>query len=232
MEERIRQSEWWREAEGMPDRHYDELDGVALTDHLQHVQANACLALSPCDRGYFAELQTALVRAGIDPDDARETLSLVALLHDIGKTREDRHAKGEHPLTRKPVEMRHPIVSLIAALELLPEGLENRGTMLALVEEHDTPFSWYRQFRHSGQIPKPGSWARLDREIDPRGDGTGLLLLSVFKLADIDGHESVEDVVWFIEQANANLLREKGKEIPVPDEETIRDLEKRGRASA
>lgn len=232
MEQRIRKSAWWREAESLPDRRYDELEGVALTDHLQRVHANARLALSSGRiGGYFADLRQSLVKAGADPDAMLRILSLVALLHDIGKTREDRHAEGEHPLTHKRVEMRHPILSLIAALEILPEDLENRDTVLALVEHHDTPFSWYMQFRRSGQIPKREAWVRLDRKIDPRADGTGLLLLAVFKLADIDGHETVEDVIWFVGQANANLLLEKGKSIPVPDQETIRELEQRGRAN-
>ncbi len=121
--------------------------------------------------------------------------------------------------------MRHPVVSLLAALEILPDAQKGRDSVLALIEEHDTPYSWYMQFQRSGQIPKRKSWARLDRKIDSREDGTGLILLAVFKLADIDGHENVEDVTWFIEQTNHNYCREKGKWIPVPDQATIRRLE-------
>ncbi len=81
------------------------------------------------------------------------------------------------------------------------------------------------QFQRSGQIPKRKSWARLDRKIDPREDGMGLILLSVFKLADIDGHADVSDVPWFIDQVNQSFLREKGKWLPVPDQSSIQRLE-------
>ncbi len=200
--------------------------GVTLADHLQRVYRNLHLMLSSeeISGGYFAELRQALVKDGFDLNSLLAILEPVALLHDIGKTKEDKKADCEHPLTHKAVKMRHPIVSLIAALETLPESQEHRDTILALVEEHDTPFSWYMQFQRSGQIPGRKSWSQLDRRIEPREDGSGLVLLSIFKLADVDGHENVEDVPWFIELANSNLLQEKGKWVPVPDRTTIQDL--------
>jgi len=100
-----------------------------------------------------------------------------------------------------------------------------RETILALVEEHDTPFSWYVNFVNSSQAPKRKSWAKLDRNIDPKEDGSGIIALAVFKLADIDGHENVADVTWFFDQANSAYLVEKGKWLPVPGEGAIRSLE-------
>ncbi len=120
--------------------------------------------------------------------------------------------------------MRHPILGLVAALELLPENFDRRDTILALIEEHDTPYAWFRQFVRTQQIPKRKAWAQLDRKIESQGDGTGLVLLSIFKLADIDGHENIADVIWFIEKANENYLHEKGKDFPVPDKEAIESL--------
>lgn len=223
--ELIRKSQWWLEAQRMPDRHFAESAGVMLADHLQRVHTNLHLLFPPEESGgYFAELRQALANDGFDLESLLMILGPVALLHDIGKLKEDKKAECEHPLTHKTVKMRHPIVSLIAALEILPEGLEHRNTILALVEEHDTPFSWYMQFQRSGQIPGRKSWSQLDRRIEPREDGSGLVLLSIFKLADVDGHKNVEDVPWFIEQANSNLLREKGKWVPVPDRTTIQHL--------
>ena len=61
----------------------------------------------------------------------------------------------------------------------------------------------------------------MDRKIDARENGTGIVLLSVFKLADIDGHENVDDVLWFVEQAYINYLREKGKWLPVPGQDAV-----------
>jgi hypothetical protein len=225
-EEAIRKSPWWREAQGMPDRHYDESAGVTLADHLHRVHENLRLVLSSDGLdGYFEELRQALANMGLNPGAMLDVLRPVALLHDIGKTREQKDVEGEHPLTQKAVKMRHPIVGLLAAIDTLPEDQENRDTVLVLVEEHDTPFSWYMQFQRSGEIPKRKSWARLDRKIDPREDGTGLILLSVFKLADIDGHADVSDVPWFIDQVNQSFLREKGRWLPVPDQSSIQRLE-------
>ncbi len=47
------------------------------------------------------------------------------------------------------------------------------------------------------------------------------MLLSIFKMADTDGHEDLADVPWFIEAANANYLHEKGKDLPIPDRAAI-----------
>jgi hypothetical protein len=227
VESAIRSSEWWRQAVEMPDRHYDLSAGVSLADHLEAVLRNLQSLHQAGERHeYFSQLNQALAGAGLVLLDAVNLLTPVALLHDIGKTKEDKSDEGEHPITGKAVKMRHPIVSVFAALELLPGGLDRRNTILALIEEHDTPYSWYMQFQKTGQIPKRKSWLRLDRKIDSREDGTGLVLLSLFKLVDVDGHENVDDVTWFFEQAYINYLREKGKWLPVPDQAVIQSLKK------
>jgi hypothetical protein len=227
LEQSIRESDWWRAAQDMPDRHYDPSEGVSLADHLEAVHRNLGFLTQPGNyHEYFGQLVSALGALGQDPVTYSRLLRPVALLHDIGKVREDKKADGEHPLTGKSVKLRHPVVSLAAGVELLPEDASNRATILALIEEHDTPFSWFVNFQNSGQAPKRKSWAKLDRSIDPREDGTGILLLAAFKLADIDGHESVDDVTWFFECANSTYLVEKGKWLPVPDESAIRSLER------
>ncbi len=225
IETEIKNSDWWRMAREMPDRHYDPSENIYLADHLEAVARNLRF-LQPSARlhEYFAMLRETLAYAGFDLSVIANILTPAALLHDIGKTGEDKAAQGEHPLTGKPVKMRHPIVSVTAALELLPDTLTGRDTILALIEEHDTPYSWYMQFRKTAQVPKRKSWARLDRKIDSRADGTGLVLLSIFKLADIDGHANLEDVSWFIELADNCYLREKGKWLPVPDAEALQSL--------
>ena len=226
VEEQIKQSDWWRDAEKTPDRHYEESEGVMLADHLVSVQGNLHQLLNPDGiDGYFDELRQALTGMGLDLAVVEKLLSPVALLHDIGKPREDKGAKIEHPLTRKETRKRHPVVGLIAAMEILPDEHPEKDKVLALIDAHDTPFSWYMQAQKTGQIPNPKSWAKLDRKIDPREDGTGMVLLALFKLADIDGHVNVEDVCWFLEQANSNYLNQKGKWIPVPTLEDIKQLE-------
>lgn len=222
----IRTSDWWRLAQQVPDRHYDISKKVFLADHLERVRANLCFLDPAADGGsYPAQFRAAMVSAGMDPADARRLLEPVALLHDLGKVREDKEAEGAHPLTGKKVRMRHPVVGVIAALEILPSSLKGRERVLALVEEHDTPYSWYKQFERSGQVPKEKSWARLDRAIADREDGTGIILLCAFKLADIDGHAEVDDVIWFIDQANQCYLRQKGKWLPIPETQDVRGIE-------
>lgn len=224
--EAIRASGWWRLAQKSPDRHYDAASAVFLADHLESVRTNLAF-LDPAhgDAGYGARFRTALEVSGIDPAVARRLLEPVALLHDLGKVREDKEAEAAHPLTGKKVKLRHPVVGVIAALEILPPTFEGRAQVIALVEEHDTPYSWYIQYQRSGQVPKEKSWARLDRAIDDREDGTGIMLLCAFKLADIDGHDDVEDVVWFVEQANRCYLRQMGRWLPIPSAQEVRGLE-------
>jgi len=210
----------------MPDRHYDVSENVSLADHLDAVHGNLGFLKGLSGyHSYYGDLVGAIRALGQTAEQLLELLGPVALLHDIGKVSEDKEAKGDHPITGKPVKLRHPIVGLQAAIEILPADLPNLDSIFALVEEHDTPFSWYMNFVKSGQAPKRKSWAKLDRSIDPSENGSGILALAVFKLADIDGHENVDDVVWFFEQANTVYLSEKGKWLPVPSEEAIRSLE-------
>lgn len=222
---KIKFSTWWREAEAMPDRHYDPSEGVTLADHLEAVERNlSFLDSSQTTSADFPSLRKALDAIEFDVSAALRILRPVALLHDIGKVKEDKSATAEHPLTGKSVTLRHPVVGVMAAVEILPDNAPHREAILALIEEHDTPYAWYRQFQSTGQIPGRKSWAKLDRKIDPRGNGDGLILLALFKLADIDGHEDVHDVVWFLDQANRNLLNELEKPLPVPDESAVRQF--------
>ena len=113
---------------------------------------------------------------------------------------------------------------MIAAEEILPASLPRRETVLALIEQHDTPYSWYMQFQRSGQIPGKQAWARLDRKMAVEEAGVGLILLALLKLVDIAGHDDLSDVTWFIGSANEGCLREKGLELPVPHATQLPDV--------
>jgi len=220
----IKNSNWWRDAEKMPDNHYTNDAGISLADHLTAVHDNLNSLLSKNTDQFWGQFLQSLTSTGLIISEITEILAPVALIHDIGKTMEDKITKIEHPLTGKLVEKRHPIVGVIASLELLPVDLPNRESIISIIEQHDTPYSWFQQFQKNGQIPKRKSWARLDRKIDSKEDGTGLILLSIFKIADIHGHKYVDDVKWFIEQANINYLNQKGKSLPVPDIDNIKSV--------
>ena len=220
-----RESKWWDLATRTLDRHFTPSAGVYLADHLLAVRENVKRVLSPSAQDeYFRDLHAAVRRAGRDLDEAGEILRPVALLHDIGKALDDRMANFRHPLTGELVKKRHAFVSLQAALELLPPEIEHRATMLALIEEHDRPFYWYRRYHRSGQMPESEEWTRLDRKIDPAGDGTGLVLMCLFRLADVHGHFDLSDVPWFIAHANHAYLDTAAKHLPVPETNMLRSI--------
>jgi hypothetical protein len=209
----------------MPDRHYAEDRHVSVADHLEAVLAHLARLLAPDPPpGFRRDLAGALTTIGLDPKVVLSVLTPVALLHDIGKPAEDKEALTNHPQTGKSVPKRHPVLGLAAGLELLPPDCPRRDTILALVEEHDTPYSWYRQARATGQLPSRKGWGRLDEKIAGRRDGSGIILLAVFKMADIDGHEDITDVRWFVEQANDSYLASLGRPLPVPTDADLRAL--------
>jgi hypothetical protein len=90
-----------------------------------------------------------------------------------------------------------------------------------LIEEHDTPFALYRQFVKMNQVPGFKSLKRLNDRIDSR-EGVGLLYLLIFKLADIDGHKTIEDVTWFFKATKENYFDRIGVVLPIPMESDVR----------
>lgn len=168
----IRSSTWWETASRTPDRHYAPSEAVSLADHLSAVHRNVEAILRvPPQGGYVEVLHAALTAFELDIGLLRNILVPVALLHDIGKPIEDKTAEIPHPLTGKSVKKRHPIVGVTAAQEIVPEDWPNRHEIIALVEEHDTPYAWYVQNQRRSQTPKPRAWAKLDRNIQPTRTG-------------------------------------------------------------
>jgi hypothetical protein len=106
-------------------------------------------------------------------------------------------------------------------MELLPEETPFRENIIALVEEHDTPCSWHRQFLKGGVIPAPKAWLRLGRKVCTDDPANGIIVLALFKVAYIDGHEDTSDVVWFFEHANDRVLSEHNRELPVPTQNDL-----------
>jgi hypothetical protein len=69
------------------------------------------------------------------------------------------------------------------------------------------------------------AWVKLGGKISSNDESLGIILLAVLKLADIDGHEEIEDVVWFFDLANSTILRKRGRWLPVPTVEDVRRLQ-------
>jgi len=219
VEKLIMETELWQAAIKMPDRHYDKSEGISLADHLMATAKNLRFILKTQRSLYCQSLQNFL--RIIHLTEVEEILIPVSLLHDIGKVEEDKTKKIAHPFTGKLEAARHPLIAFIAANQFLPSELRFRSPILALIEEHDTPYAWYRQYQKAGQIPKKSAWHKLDAKIEPKADGTGLLLLCIFKLVDIDGHQDMSDAQWFIRHANEMCLAEKGKQMLIPSRDDL-----------
>ncbi len=225
LENNILASSWWAAAERTADRHGLSGAGATVADHLLAVHRMVELLLQSDDAvdPYVGELRRRLDGAGV-PATVAADLRIVALLHDIGKPREDKQETTVHPLSGKRVPRRHPVVGAGAALELIPDSFSRKDLIAALVAKHGTGWSWYRQWASSGQVPSRKAWRRLDRGLPAGREGLGVVHLVLFKLADVDGHVDLQDVRWFVRRANQALLDDLDLSLPVPDLEALERL--------
>jgi len=223
--EKIRQTDWWAKASNYNDRHYDASSGIMLSDHLNSVLASIDKIFAQQKTPFVSDLFSLLSILNLNKEEVRKELSIVALLHDIGKTEDDKTQKIEHPLKKELVSKRHPVVGVQAAIDILGSDTtlsdSDKLRIYILIDEHDTPYSLYRQFEKTGIFPEFKSWKKLNNKIDER-DGVGLLYLLIFKLADIDGHESVEDVIWFFKAAKEKYYDQLGLQLPIPTGNDVR----------
>lgn len=221
----IRQTDWWTKATKYKDRHYDASSGVMLSDHLNSVSASIDTIFNDTESQFISELFSLFNFLNLNNEKVKQELQIVALLHDIGKTEDDKTQKIQHPLKNEMVSKRHPVIGVQAAIEVLGSDTSlsdtDKAKIYALVDEHDTPYGLFRQFEKTGVVPEFKSWRKLNNKIDEK-DGVGLLYLLIFKLADIDGHESVEDVIWFFKTAQEKYFNQLGLQLPIPNESDVR----------
>jgi hypothetical protein len=221
----IRQTDWWTKATKYKDRHYDASSGVMLSDHLNSVAASIDKIFSDTESPFIIDLFSLFNVLNLDKEKVRQELLMVSLLHDIGKTEDDKTQKMEHPLKKELVFKRHPVIGVQAAIEVLSSETSlsdtDKSKIYALIDEHDTPYGLFRQFEKTSVIPEFKSWKKLNNKIDDK-DGVGLLYLLIFKLADIDGHESVQDVIWFFTAAQEKYFNQLGLQLPIPNESDVR----------
>ncbi len=224
-EQLIRQSDWWRKAAETPDRHEHCSSGVMLTDHLEAVYRNVQEVFSMPPEGFDGQLFSLMGALGMGPRQMEYELRVVALLHDVGKTGEDKSLVIAHPLTGKPAHKRHGLVSLLAAMEILGEVLVNdpgcRDRIYRTIELHDISYGLFREYRAARVVPGFERWSYINDKIFPRA-GAGLLYLLVFKLADTHGHADVQDVEWFYRNVKLHYFDAIGMPLPVPAPGDIR----------
>jgi len=225
IEEKIKQSNWWHKASVTVDSHYCNDSGIMLTHHLQVVHDNVEAIFQQPATGFYGNLFRLLQQLNINKEELKSELKVVALLHDIGKTAEDKSMVIAHPLTGKPAHMRHGLVSLMAAMEVVGPYFETlqtrRAHIYGTIELHDMSYGLFREHQETRTLPPYSRWTSINHKIHSL-PAAGLLYLLVFKLADIHGHDKIADVLWFYHAAKKNYFTKLHIELPVPEESDIR----------
>lgn len=222
---KIRRSVWWRRASTCVDPHYSNTSGVMLVDHLTAVANNVERIFTARHYSFLTRLFIVVEAMNLSKEKLREELKIVAMLHDIGKTEDDKSVTMPHPLSGHLTTKRHSIVGLFAAkdifhhCDLLSE--EEKQTIYAVIEHHDVSFGLFRESRQLKKKPTFECWQQLNDTISEQ-EGAGLIYLLLFKLADIHGHCNIEDVIWFFEMTGRTYFRRLGITLPVPLESDIR----------
>jgi len=222
---KIKASNWWEKAAVTVDSHFTNTDQVMLTHHLEAVHDNVEALFQPTQTRFVQELLDLLQHFQLDKKQVEPELKIVALLHDIGKTEEDKSLIIPHPLTGKPAHKRHGLVSLMAAMEILGDDFKDdiatKNRLFRTIELHDMSYGLFRQYETMGDLPQQDRWHYISNKIYP-APGVGLLYLLVFKLADIHGHANIGDVIWFFTQVKTNYFNHLGIDLPIPSESDIR----------
>jgi hypothetical protein len=225
VENKIMASAWWQKAAVTADRHESNTGAVMLTHHLLAVYDNVDAIFRQPASGFYADLFQLLTQLKLHKDEVRDELKIIALLHDIGKTEEDKSLVIPHPLTGKPAHKRHGLVGLMAAIEILSIDLEQypekRNRIFRTVELHDISYGLFREYKAANIIPAYERWNYINNKVHTQ-PAAGLLYLLIFKLADIHGHADITDVVWFYQTVKQHYFDHLQINLPIPGEADIR----------
>lgn len=224
-EEKIKQSHWWQKAASTIDSHYCDNSAIMLTHHLQVVSENVEAIFQQSETGFYGKLFNLVQQLELEKDQLKNELKVIALLHDIGKTEEDKTLVIPHPLTGKPAHKRHGLVSLIAAMEILETDLAflhlSRNHIYRTIELHDMSYGLFREHQNTRIVPPYSRWTSINNKIHTQ-PAAGLLYLLIFKLADIHGHANISDVLWFYNSAKESYFNKLQIDLPIPVESDIR----------
>jgi len=225
IEIKIKRSDWWQKAAITVDNHYSNGSGIMLTHHLESVCQNVEHIFQQPEIGFYGNLFALIKQLQLNKAELRDELKVVALLHDIGKTDEDKSLVIPHPLTGKPAHKRHGLVGLMAAMEILGSDLahkpDKRDHIYRTVELHDMSYGLFREYQATLVIPPQNRWNYINHKIHTL-PAAGLLYLLIFKLADIHGHSNIADVLWFYNSVKDNYFNQLEIDLPIPVESDIR----------
>lgn len=222
---KIRRSVWWRRASTCVDPHYSNTSGVMLVDHLTAVTENVERIFTARHLSFLTRLFLVVEDMGLSKEKIREELKIAAMLHDIGKTEDDKSITMPHPLDGHLTIKRHSVVGVFAAkdifhhCDLLTE--EEKSIIYSVIEEHDVPYGLFREYKQQRKRPSFECWQELNDRVCAQ-PGVGLMYLLLFKLADVHGHCNIEDVIWFFESVSKTYFSALGLQLPVPRESDIR----------
>lgn len=225
LEQNIKASNWWAKASHTIDSHYTNTSNVMLTHHLEAVHSNLIEIFKQPETGFIGKLFTLAKHLNLHKEQLLNELKIVALLHDLGKTEEDKSQIIPHPITGKPAHLRHGLVSLMASMEIIGATIiafpQQQNSIYRAVELHDMSYGLYRDFLQKNSLPSTERLQKINDKIHPK-EGAGLMYLLLFKLADIHGHANLGDVIWFYNIANEIYFQKLGLELPIPNEKDIR----------
>lgn len=203
---RLRKTELWAAAQAMPDPHFPEDSGVRLSDHLLAVHAAArALLLGPPKNAFTEALRVSLGK--VDTLFLGDVLGTAALFHDLAKLQE--------------TDKDHPKLGQAVVEAVLPPDWKDRALIGRLVRYHDTPWGWWRGKERTGTVPSQRAWRRLGRKMLGDNPPVGVLLVALHSMADVHGHSTCADTVWFVAEANHQVLEEAGLVLPVPEESDL-----------
>lgn len=225
LETSIKRSHWWETAANTIDSHHSNTSGIMLTHHLEAVYNNVEEIFNQPQTGFYGALFSLLQQLQLNKQQVQHELKIIALLHDIGKIAEDKSQVIPHPLTGKPAHLRHGIVGLMAAMEIIGTELipfpQQQMCIYRTVELHDISYGLFREYTINGSIPQKERLQYISNKIHAQA-GAGLLYLLIFKLADIHGHADIGDVIWFYNVVKENYFTALKIDLPVPQEKDIR----------
>lgn len=225
LETKIKNSSWWKTASITIDNHYSNHSGIMLTHHLLAVHNNIEGIFNQPATGFYGQMFALLPTLQLHKKEVKDELKIVALLHDIGKPREDKSLVMPHPLTGKPAHKRHGLVGLMAAMEIIGPDLahwpEKKSRIYRTVELHDMSYGLFREFMATGNIPLNEKWHYINNKVHTL-TGAGLMYLLLFKLADIHGHENISDIIWFFETVKEQYFNQLNIDLPIPTDADIR----------